>query len=114
MFLHPETAKKLFNLRHSSPRNIVERTFSIFNNRFQVFNTAPKFPTNVQAKLVYAATAFHSQLINTSDIDDSEIVDWERDPDKHFDTDPVKKEAESRAASNNAMAKKRDEISVEM
>ena len=32
----PQSKEELFNLRHSSLRNIIERTFGILKNRFQI------------------------------------------------------------------------------
>lgn len=60
--LKPESLKELFNLRHSSLRNVVERTFGIFKRRFQIFEAAPPFSSLVQARLVYACTALHNFL----------------------------------------------------
>ncbi|XP_022882376.1 uncharacterized protein LOC111399350 [Olea europaea var. sylvestris] len=39
----PENIKDLFNLRHVSLRNVVERIFGIFKSRFTIFKTAPPF-----------------------------------------------------------------------
>ena len=63
--MRPRNAKELFNLRHSSLRNVVERTFGIFKNRFQIFSTAPPFSKKTQNKLLYACTALHNFLTIT-------------------------------------------------
>ncbi|KAK9132868.1 hypothetical protein Scep_012396 [Stephania cephalantha] len=59
---HPENANELFNLRHASLRNVVERLFGIFKLRFTIFKTAPPFPFKIQAELVLACAGLHNYL----------------------------------------------------
>ncbi|KAL6499894.1 hypothetical protein OROGR_027804 [Orobanche gracilis] len=59
----PENAKELFNLRHASLTNVIERIFGIFKSRFTVFKTAPLFPYKTQAELVLAS-GLHNFLHN--------------------------------------------------
>ena len=35
----PQNAKELFNLRHASLRNIIERCFGVFKRRFRILST---------------------------------------------------------------------------
>ncbi|KAL6563574.1 hypothetical protein OROGR_002533 [Orobanche gracilis] len=60
----PENAKELFNLRHASLRNVIERIFGIFKSRFTVFKTAPPFPYKTQPELVLACAGLHNFLRN--------------------------------------------------
>lgn len=59
---HPRNASELFNLRHSSLRNVIERIFGIFKSRFTIFKTAPPFPFRTQAELVLACAGLHNFL----------------------------------------------------
>ncbi|XP_074337294.1 uncharacterized protein LOC141674489 [Apium graveolens] len=59
---YPENAKELFNLRHASLRNTVERLFGIFKSRFTIFKTAPPFSFQTQAELVLACAGLHNFL----------------------------------------------------
>ncbi|KAL5762226.1 hypothetical protein ACOSP7_018490 [Xanthoceras sorbifolium] len=59
---HPENANELFNLRHASLRNVIERIFGIFKSRFTIFKTAPLFPYKTQAELVLACAGLHNFL----------------------------------------------------
>ncbi|XP_075521499.1 uncharacterized protein LOC142554714 [Primulina tabacum] len=59
---HPEDAKELFNLRHASLRNVIERIFGIFKSRFKIFKTAPPFPYTTQSELVLACGGLHNFL----------------------------------------------------
>ncbi|KAL3614347.1 hypothetical protein CASFOL_042421 [Castilleja foliolosa] len=58
----PVNEKELFNLRHASLRNVIERIFGIFKSRFTIFKTAPPFLYNTQAELVLACAALHNFL----------------------------------------------------
>ncbi|VFQ71810.1 unnamed protein product [Cuscuta campestris] len=59
---HPRNANELFNLRHASLRNVIERIFGIFKSRFTIFKTAPPFPFEAQAELVLACAGLHNFL----------------------------------------------------
>ncbi|KAK6150439.1 hypothetical protein DH2020_015371 [Rehmannia glutinosa] len=59
---YPENARELFNLRHASLRNVVERIFGIFKSRFAIFKSAPPFPFRTQAELVLACVGLHNFL----------------------------------------------------
>jgi hypothetical protein len=60
----PEDKKELFNLRHSSLRNVVERTFGVWKRRWRVFDRPHEFKLPTQVKLVYALVVVHN-LINS-------------------------------------------------
>ena len=57
-----ENEKELFNLRHASLRNVIERIFGIFKSRFTIFKSAPPFLFKTQAELVLACAALHNFL----------------------------------------------------
>ncbi|KAK6160432.1 hypothetical protein DH2020_003813 [Rehmannia glutinosa] len=59
---HPENARELFNMRHASLRNVVERIFGIFKSRFAIFKSAPPFPFRTQVELVLACAGLHNFL----------------------------------------------------
>ncbi|KAH6835179.1 nuclease HARBI1-like protein [Perilla frutescens var. hirtella] len=59
---HPRNASELFNLRHASLRNVIERIFGVFKSRFTIFKTAPTFPFKTQAELVLACAGLHNFL----------------------------------------------------
>ncbi|KAG6536181.1 hypothetical protein ZIOFF_001230 [Zingiber officinale] len=60
--LRTENTKELFNLRHASLRNAIERIFGIFKSRFKIFKTAPPFPYTTQEELVLACARLHNFL----------------------------------------------------
>ncbi|KAH6759173.1 nuclease HARBI1-like protein [Perilla frutescens var. frutescens] len=59
---HPRNAIELFNLRHASLRNVIERIFGVFKSRFTIFKTAPPFSFQIQAELVLACAGLHNFL----------------------------------------------------
>ncbi|KAH6800671.1 hypothetical protein C2S52_001135 [Perilla frutescens var. hirtella] len=59
---HPRNASELFNLRHASLRNVIERIFGVFKSRFTIFKTAPPFSFQIQAELVLACAGLHNFL----------------------------------------------------
>ena len=60
--IRPQTAKELFNLRHSELRNVVERTFGVLKRRFAILRGAPEYPLDIQVKIVYALVVIHNFL----------------------------------------------------
>ena len=58
----PKTSNELFNHRHASLRNTIERIFGIFKSRFTIFKIAPPFPYDTQAELVLACAGLHNFL----------------------------------------------------
>ncbi|XP_035544597.1 uncharacterized protein LOC118347990 [Juglans regia] len=56
--------KDYFNFRHSSLRNIIERTFALLKNRFQILSAMPRYRPTRQGMLVTACCTLHN-LIKT-------------------------------------------------
>ncbi|CAL2248189.1 unnamed protein product [Prunus armeniaca] len=56
----PANEVELFNLRHSSLRNFIERIFGIFKSRFTIFKYAPLFPYTTQIEVVLACVRLHN------------------------------------------------------
>lgn len=59
----PQNMKELFNLRHARLRNVVERVYGVFKNRFRIFQ-APRdgFSLLTQNKLIIALSAVHNWI----------------------------------------------------
>lgn len=76
----------MFNLRHAYARNVVERIFGVFKNRFRIFATGPHWSIETQAKLVQALAVVHN-VIRIYDPED--LPDEDEDRNGHFrqDTD---------------------------
>ncbi len=48
----PQNKEELFNLRHSSLRNVIERLFGVLKKRFPLLRDMHSFPFNIQCDLV--------------------------------------------------------------
>jgi DDE superfamily endonuclease len=56
----PENPKELWNLRHASLRNVIERIFGVLKKRFPILDTSRRFPLATQFRLVHALCAVHN------------------------------------------------------
>ncbi|KAL3747530.1 hypothetical protein ACJRO7_016338 [Eucalyptus globulus] len=58
----PTTARELFNYRHSSLRNVIERSFAALKNRFFILRHMPSFALRKQAHIVIACCVIHNYI----------------------------------------------------
>ncbi|KAI7951580.1 hypothetical protein MJO28_007264 [Puccinia striiformis f. sp. tritici] len=56
----PETKEELYNLRHSSLRNVIERCFGVFKRRFKIMTQASEYQLEQQYDLVLACACLHN------------------------------------------------------
>lgn len=94
----PQDKYELYNFRHSSLRNVVERIFGVFKRRWRLFDRPHEFSIRTQVKLVYALVAIHN-LINKfypvgSDFDRFEPCENEMDGDEEIAPESVRQDAE--------------------
>jgi hypothetical protein len=67
----PETPEELFNHRHSSLRNAVERAFGVLKRRFAILNHSTGrqgFSIRTQVRIVYACVALHNFINKYYDV----------------------------------------------
>ncbi|KAK1579412.1 hypothetical protein QYE76_017645 [Lolium multiflorum] len=70
----PQTAKELFNLRHSRLRVTIERAFAALKNRFKVLDQKPFHTFDTQVKLVLACCILHNWILGWGEDDFLEEV----------------------------------------
>ena len=58
----PSTTRELFNHRHSSLRNVIERSFGALKNRFTILRHMLSFTIKKQALIVIACCALHNYI----------------------------------------------------
>ena len=73
----PETKEELFNLRHASLRNTIERIFGIFKRKFKIVQTAPEYAINVQVNLLLALTALFNFIADRDRENDPKFINLE-------------------------------------
>ena len=87
--IDPANEVELFNLRHASLRNVIERIFGIFKSRFTIFKTVPPFPFRTQTELVSACVGLHNFLRKECRSDEFPVEqDNEVDPELVNEVDP--------------------------
>lgn len=61
----PENAREVFNLRHSSLRNAIERAFGVLKKKFPIIasGTEPHYPVDTQSDIILACCILHNYLI---------------------------------------------------
>jgi hypothetical protein len=71
----PENKEELFNLRHSSARNVIERIFGILKQRFEILQRTPRYDMKHQARIPPALCAIHNFIhrYDRTDIPDTDI-----------------------------------------
>lgn len=56
----PRGREELFNYRHSSLRNVIERCFGVLKARFPILKQMPPYPTCTQKYIPIACCAIHN------------------------------------------------------
>jgi hypothetical protein len=69
----PENKEELFNLRHASARNVIERIFGILKRRFRILVLPPEYSMEIQARIPAALCALHNFIRRS---DPTEIDDY--------------------------------------
>ena len=77
--------QELFNLRHASARNIIERMFGILKNRFTILKHNPDLAPDIQACLPPALVAVHNIICDYDRDDLDDLLDDEEFADQNFD-----------------------------
>ncbi|XP_077239768.1 uncharacterized protein LOC143880681 [Tasmannia lanceolata] len=58
----PRTSNELFNHRHSSCRNIIERTFGVLKKHFNILNEEPMYNFDKQIDIFLACCCIHNHI----------------------------------------------------
>lgn len=79
MHCSPQNAKELFNLRHASLRNVIERVFGVLKKRFPMLVIAPMYPIKVQVAMFLAMVVIHNFIRMTGRADDDIVGEYDRE-----------------------------------
>ncbi|KAH9094495.1 hypothetical protein LEN26_018303, partial [Aphanomyces euteiches] len=75
----PRNMQELFNLRHSSCRNVIERTFGVVKKRFPILSRMPSYPYKRQVSIVLADCTIHNFILCHQGFTDEYDVEDEAD-----------------------------------
>lgn len=110
--LRPQNVRELFNKRHASLRNVIERTWGVLKKRFPILKTFMEFKIETQVKIVIACCALHN-FIKSQDV----VVDLIQAQFDASEIDCEQDEEDNEAAfrvDDVGMAAKRDAIAQAM
>ena len=62
-----DRSKEMFNYRHASLRNVIERTFGVWKNRFHILRGIPRYPLEKQRDLVIVCAVLYNFIELFSD-----------------------------------------------
>ena len=115
----PQNSKELYNLRHASLRNAIERIFGVLKRRFKILTQQIEYPFEVQVRLVKALCCLHN-IIRVKGGDDWFDEEWERNAQNERSVSD-NFSCNEREASNGSIAaqvklakKMRDDIAAKM
>ncbi|KAL7194317.1 hypothetical protein ACSBR1_034683 [Camellia fascicularis] len=94
---HYHGPKELFNHRHSSLRNVIERTFGVLKQRFPLLKHMPRYDMVWQGPIVMACCVLHNWIRTVQEQD--EFFDAEESSDEDEDEDEDEGEGGGEGAS---------------
>lgn len=105
----PENAKELFNLRHASLRNVVERIFGVLKRKFKILNNAAEYSVDTQIHLIIALTGLANFLTIHEGISKEELDEVDGDIQRESEsiagmTLPIEPESAEMAARRDQIA----------
>lgn len=108
----PANHKELFNMRHDSLRNVVDRSVEALKKRFQVLQKPPEYPYETQVELIGALCGLNNFIRQESM---EEGVIFEHGP-VDIDNDLSKNNSRGAISTSisSAMGEKRDKIAEAM
>lgn len=109
----PQNAKELYNLRHSSLRNVIERIFGVIKKRFPLLITMKSYTFSFQCDLVMCSMMLHN-FIRSNQLYDDEFDAPEPACDANDDDDPEIDDELDAHVNRNELKLWRDGIANDM
>ncbi|KAI8570714.1 hypothetical protein RHMOL_Rhmol01G0057700 [Rhododendron molle] len=114
------TPYELFNYKHSSLRNVIERCFGVLKKRFPILKGMPNYDNAHQPTIVTACCVIHNFILMHHGRDEyfdgyNEDVEWEGETDEEVDDDVGEVEPlNTSRVGLELLARKRDEMAIQM
>jgi hypothetical protein len=109
----PRNKEELFNLRHASARNIIERIFGVLKRRFRILLLAPEYNMNIQAQIPTALCAIHN-FIRMHDPEETDEMLLETQPSIDSEDSDSQFPVMDMMRENTEASMRRDQIAQEM
>jgi hypothetical protein len=109
----PQNARELFNLRHASLRNVIERIFGVLKRKFKILSQVAEYSWDTQVKLVLSLTGLFNFIRSFETIDDDEEEEGEEGGEEEEEGEEELLSMSLRTG-NQYMNQKRDQIAQEM
>jgi len=109
----PKNSKELFNLRHSSLRNAIERIFGVSKKRFKVLTQQLEYPFEIQVQLVRAVCCLHN-IIRVTGGDDLFDELWEKEVAARVDALNQNSGQSSDAVTHKALTRRETKRAIKM
>lgn len=112
----PMNKKELFNLRHSSLRNVIERVFGVMKKRFPTLTNMPSYPFKFQVQMVKCIITMHNFIRLSQgggDMDRFDILSFNNNSDTNAEILHTENEFDDRDISEENVAW-RDQIATRM
>ena len=92
----PTSREERFNRAHSSLRNVIERAFGVWKQRWRILQNMPAYPYKSQVHIVVASLTLHNYIRRKSQ-EDVAFTEYDRNP--HFIPDDFLADVVSRSQS---------------
>jgi hypothetical protein len=110
----PENPKELFNLRHASKRNVIERIFGVVKRKYQILRTPSEYSMETQTRIILACCTIHN-FVRTIEGEKADTLLETEKQSTVPDVQPVVAYPEgSTGSTSKKMDKFRDELAQKM
>lgn len=112
----PANKEELFNLRHASARNVIERIFGVLKRRFRILVIPPEYDLQIQTHIPPALCALHNFIRRHDPSDINDFPDATDNPADRADGSGIGELATSAVSAREraSAGNKRDQIAQDM
>ena len=107
----PQTKEELFNYKHSSARNVIERCFGFLKMRWAILRERPWYPVKTTCRIISACALLHNHIRREMTLDplEAELDDGYVDLESMQNTDVIQY-----IETSNAWTTWRDNLAQDM
>jgi hypothetical protein len=109
----PQDAKELFNLRHASLRNVIERIFGVLKRKYKILGGS-EYSVETQVRLVNVLTALHNFVRQREGPNADVLLEDEPEKAKNKEPQPAIPLPVDIKTSSKAMDRFRDDLAEKM